>query len=64
MAVRQSVVIAYACPSCGKQTVVNREEGPKPFLEWENTLWLERTFVCTSCNWSAPVAHVPVGNKA
>ena len=60
MAKRAKPVIAYNCPQCNNSTVVQREEGPKELLEWEDTLWKELIFECTHCEWSMLVGRTPV----
>ena len=57
-------VIAYPCPHCGNETVVQRKNGPVELLDWEDTLFVETIFECTHCEWSEMIGRNPVQNAS
>ena len=49
---RTRPVIAYSCPSCGIQTVIQRRSDPIELLDWEDPLFIDLVFECTRCEWT------------
>jgi transcription elongation factor Elf1 len=56
-------VIAYNCPHCGNQAVVQRRSDPEQLLDWEDTLFVDLVFECTHCEWTDVVGRTLVRER-